>query len=140
MSEEFNAKIRRAVEAWTTDNPERLDEAFATDIVYHMPPFPDLIGTEAQKQFIATFRAAFPDFQVTFDEDIVEGDRSTHRWHCQGTYSGQSPLLPVPPTGNQSTASGSLILHWQDGKVTEAWHFGDWLGWLQGAGVLPPLG
>jgi predicted ester cyclase len=140
MSEEFNAKIRRAVEAWTTDNPDRLDEAFATDIVYHMPPFPDLIGTEAQKQFIATFRAAFPDFQVTFDEDIVEGDRSTHRWHCQGTYSGQSPLLPVPPTGNQSTASGSLILHWQDGKVTEAWHFGDWLGWLQGAGVLPPLG
>jgi len=140
MSEDFSAKIRRAVGAWTTDNADLLDEAYASDIIYHMPPFPDLVGTAAQKQFIAGFRAAFPDFQVTIDEDIVEGNRSTHRWHCQGTYSGQSPMLPVPPTGRQTVATGSLVMHWENGKVTEAWHFGDWLGWLQGAGVLPPLG
>ena len=140
MSEGFNAKIHRAVGAWTTGNLDLLDEAYAADIVYHMPPFPDLVGTAAQKQFMAMFRTAFPDFQVTIDEDIVEGNRSTHRWHCQATYRGQSPMLPVPPTGKQTTATGSLIMHWKDGRVTEAWHFGDWLGWLQGAGVLPPLG
>jgi hypothetical protein len=22
----------------------------------------------------------------------------------------------------------------------EVWHFGDWLGWLQRCGVMPPLG
>ena len=140
MSEDVKARVRRAVNAWMTDNPDVLDEAFATDVVYHMPPFPDLIGIAAQKQFIAGFRAAFPDFQVIIDEDIIEDNRSTHRWHCHGTYSGQSPMLPVPPTGKQSSASGSLVFHWQDGKIVEAWHFGDWLGWLQGAGVLPPLG
>jgi hypothetical protein len=140
MSDDFSAKMRRAVDAWNTDNANLLDEAYAADILYHMPPFPDLVGTEAQKQFIATFRAAFPDFHVDIDEDLVEGNRSMHRWHCQATYTGESSMLPVPPTGNQTTATGALIMHWQDGKVTEAWHFGDWLGWLQGAGVLPPLG
>jgi len=140
MSDDFGAKMRLAVDAWNTDNANLLDEVYAADILYHMPPFPDLVGTDAQKQFIATFRAAFPDFHVDIDEDIVEGNRSMHRWHCQATFTGQSSMLPVPPTGNQTTATGALVMHWQDGMVTEAWHFGDWLGWLQGAGVLPPLG
>ena len=114
-----------------------MDEAFADNSLYHVPPFPDLVGREAQKQFIAAFLAGFPDFHVAVDEDITMGTTSAHRWHAEGTYTGQSPMLPGPPSGKHATAEGCLILHWRDGKVAETWHFGDWLGWLQRIGVIP---
>jgi len=28
----------------------------------------------------------------------------------------------------------------RNGKAVEMWHYGDWLGWLQQFGVIPPLG
>lgn len=95
-------------------------------------------GVEAQKQFTAAFHLAFPDFQVTYEEEIIQGTTSCHRWTCSATFSGSSPLLPVPPNGKLLTAQGCHVVHWEAGKVVEAWHFGDWLGWLQQAGLLPP--
>ena len=73
------------------------------------------------------------------DEQVVDGDTTVQRWHCRGTYSGQSPLPPVPPTGRSTQGSGVLMAHWRGGQIAELWHFGDWLGWLTAAGVLPPL-
>jgi hypothetical protein len=29
------------------------------------------------------------------------------------------------------------VCHRRDGRVVEAWHLGDWLGWFQTAGVGP---
>ena len=59
---------------------------------------------------------------------------------CTGTFSGGGGVLPGEPTGQQTEATGSHVIHWRDGRPVEAWHFGDWLGWLQRAGVLPGLG
>jgi predicted ester cyclase len=95
---------------------------------------------EALKGFIAGFHQGFPDFALTVHEHIVDGDASAHRWSCQATYSGETPLLPVPPTGHATEATGAHVVHWQDGRPVEIWHSGDWLGWLQGAGVVPALG
>jgi hypothetical protein len=59
---------------------------------------------------------------------------------CTGTYSGENPLLPTPPTGRSTQATGVLMAQWHERRIVELWHFGDWMGWLTGAGVLPPLG
>jgi hypothetical protein len=32
-----------------------------------------------------------------------------------------------------------LLAHWRDGRISKLWHFGNWLGWLTGAGVGSPL-
>ena len=40
MANDFTAKMHRAVDAWNTDNADLLDEAYAADILYHMPHFP----------------------------------------------------------------------------------------------------
>ena len=83
---------------------------------------------------------AFPDdFEVAIEEDLASGDVTVHRWSESGTYKGQSPLLPVPPTGKRATASGCHLCHWAGDRCVEVWHFGDWLGWLQKAGVMPSL-
>lgn len=125
--------------AWKTGKVTTLDQLFTTDLAYHMPPFPDM-GLEALKTCIQDFTKGFPDFGLHTDEQIISGSTSVHRWHCDGTFSGDTPLLPVPATGRHTTASGNLILHWREGQIEEVWHLGDWLGWLTQAGVVAPLG
>ncbi len=77
---------------------------------------------------------------MTLEEDLLADSRSLHRWRVEAVFAGTTPLLPAQPTGASTTAIGNLLFHWQDGQIIEAWHAGDWLGWLTRAGVLPPLG
>ena len=140
MSEELKAKILRWTEAWNTGNLDMLDEVFAANLVYHVPPFPDMIGLEAHKHFIADSRRSYPDFHLTLDEIVVQGNTTATRWTWRGTFAGPSSSIPIPPTGKSGTALGCHITHWVDGKVAETWHIGDWLGLLQQHGVLPPMG
>lgn len=126
-------------EVWVTGKVDVVDDLLPADVAYHLPPFPDM-DRDALKGFITAFHQAFPDFTLTVDENVTEGDTSTHRWHCRATYTGDSPLLPVPPTGTATDATGTHVVHWSDGRAVEIWHHGDWLGWLQKCGVVPPLG
>ncbi len=139
MSEETKSKMEFIRQLFGTGNVALLDEYCTPNLVYHVGPFPDM-NFDQMKQFITGFHMAFPDFDGEIHEDIVAGNKSAHRWTCWATFSGQSPLLPVPPTGKRSTATGSHVIHWEGDKAVEIWHYGDWLGWFQGFGVIPPLG
>jgi hypothetical protein len=124
---------------WTSGKTEVVDELLPADIVYHLAPFPDQ-DVESLKAFAAAFNHAFPDFDLTLDETVSEGSTTTHLWHCSGTYTGDAGLFPVGPTGLATEASGTHVVHWKGERPVEVWHHGDWLGWLQKCGVLPPLG
>ncbi len=126
-------------EVWVTGKVDTVDDLLPGEVAYHLPPFPDM-DRDGLKEFIAAFHQAFPDFALTVDETVTEGDTSTHLWHCRATYTGDSPLLPVPPTGTATEATGTHVVHWSDGRPVEIWHHGDWLGWLQKCEVVPPLG
>jgi steroid delta-isomerase-like uncharacterized protein len=125
-------------DTWQTGKVEIVDELFPADLDYHLAPFPDL-DRDGLKQFITAFHQAFPDFLLTVHEETTSGDTTTARWSCAATFTGQSPLLPVAPTGRRTEASGTHVMHWRDGRPVEVWHHGDWLGWLQRCGALPPL-
>ncbi len=131
--------MRQLVEPWENGRVEAVDDLLPPDAVYHLAGFPDM-DRDGLKQFMAGFHQSFPEFSVTVEEDLVDGDRSAHRWSCTGTFSGQGGIIPAEPTGQQTRATGTHVIHWRDGRPVEIWHFGDWLGWLQGAGVLPALG
>jgi ketosteroid isomerase-like protein len=134
------AKLMRQLgEVWETGRVDEVDDLLPEDITYHLAGFPDM-DRAALKQFMAGFHQSFPQFSITVEEDLADGDRSAHRWRCTGTFAGAGGILPVEPTGRETEATGSHVIHWRDGRPAEVWHFGDWLGWLQGAGVIPPLG
>lgn len=124
--------------AWEQGDMSGIDEFFDDASVYHVPPFPDL-DKQGLTDYISAFRQGFHDIHVPLEEDMVVDSRSLHRWRADAVFAGSTPLLPVQPTGQSTTASGTLLFHWQDGHIVEAWHAGDWLGWLTRAGVLPPL-
>jgi ketosteroid isomerase-like protein len=138
LRELARAHFDRIRVAWERGDVSGVDEVFSDDLVYHMPPFPDL-DKAGLRDFITRSHQAFSEFSLEEDELVVDGDTTVQRWHCTGTYSGPSSLLPVPPTGRSTQGTGASVAHWRDGRIVELWHFGDWMGWLTGAGVIPPL-
>ena len=130
--------MTRFMAAWEQGDLSAVDEVFADGLVYHGPPFPDM-GRDGLRDFITGFRTGFSDIHVQVHEHVIDGTTSVHRWTAEAVLSGTTPLLPgVEPTGNHTTAEGAHVLHWTGDRVSEAWHIGDWLGWLTRAGVLPP--
>jgi predicted ester cyclase len=115
---------------WMSGDYSGIESLMAPDVKYHMPPIGDL-DRAGLVDFIAGFRQAFPDFQVMLDETIGDEDRVVWLWHCEATFAGESPVVPFPSTGKPSAASGTIVAHFDNGRIVEAWHHGDWLSWLQ---------
>jgi predicted ester cyclase len=127
------------LDVWATGKVDTLDDLLPPDVTYHVPPFGDM-DREGLKQFVAGFHQAIPDFSIEIDQELVDGDMSAARWTCEGTLTGESPLIPVPPTGKAFRAlTGGHFARWDNGRPVEVWHNGDWLGWLQECDALPPF-
>ncbi len=139
MSEELKAKTHRIMEeAYNKGNLDVLGEFYAANIVRHHPPMPNVEGLEALKQFVADLRSAYSNLQITIDEIITEGDKlSATRFTFRGTHTGQSPTIPIPPTGKQIEMTGCIVARFADSKIVEEWSYSDYLGLLQQLGVVP---
>jgi len=140
MSTDLKVNIMRAVdEVWNNGNLETIVELFADDFIRHIPPFSDVIGLDAFKQYITEIHIAFPDIDLKIDEFIIEGQVSAVRWTWTGTHSASSPRMPIPPTGKFVTVLGASIIRGREGKAVEEWAFADNLGLMQQLGVVPAL-
>ena len=141
MSEELKAKFRKAIEeGWNKGNLDAWDEFYAADYVHHRPPLEVFDSLEAEKQSVANTLKAFSNSEITIHEIVMEGNMSAWRWTWKAKHTGQSPSLPIPPTGKEVTLVGCNVSHWANGKVIEEWEFSDYLGFLMQLGVIPPLG
>ena len=139
--EEMKRKIEWAgKEAWLKGNLDAFDEVYAEDYVWHRPPFPDTSGLEAVKESISSMREAYTELEISYDEMVAEGDSIAYRYAFRSRHTGQSPTLPIPPTGKEVTLVGCVVVHVVDGKIVEEFEHSDYLGFLQQLGVVPPLG
>jgi predicted ester cyclase len=140
MSVEENKKMVREITERGLNNGDVsfVDDLFAPDYRAHaagleLPP-----GPGAFKLAVALWRAAFPDFEVTIEELIGEGDFVVNRFHTSGTHLGQ--LLHVPPTGRRFAVSGADVHRVVDGRVVESWLSDDVPRILLEIGALRPAG
>jgi steroid delta-isomerase-like uncharacterized protein len=99
---------------------DALDQIFDLDLINHGADPDEPRGAYHFKQAFATFIAACPDFHVTVEDTIVEGDKLVVRWSDTGAHTG-APLLGVPATGKQIILTGIDILRIRDGKIAERW-------------------
>ena len=139
MSEENKAIVRRLMlEVWCQGRLEVIDEICAPSFVGHgLPPVvsPD---REGLKQVVAMYRAAYPDVQMTIEDQIAEGDMVVTRWSGRGTHKGE--LMGIPATGKQITVTGIDINRIAGGKLIDGWGQFDALGMMQQLGVVPSPG
>jgi steroid delta-isomerase-like uncharacterized protein len=138
MSAEENKAILRRYfeEAWNQGHLAVLDELVAPTYVNHDPAVPGLPpGPAGLKPIIAGFRAAFPDLQITIDDQIAEGEKVATRYTMRGINSGG--FMGRPPTGRQISVGGMQIERVVDGQIVEHWRKSDDLGMMQQLGAVP---
>jgi steroid delta-isomerase-like uncharacterized protein len=126
-------------EVFNRGNISLVDELFAPDFVEHeeLPPgIPP--GREAVKQLPTMFRSAFPDFKVTIDDVIAEGDKVVVRSTWSGTHKGE--FMGIPPTGKSVSFGVFDTIRIAGGKFVEHWGQMDTIGMMQQLGVIPAPG
>ena len=140
MSEGNKNAVRRLFEeVWNKGNLQVTDELFTPNYTHHDASTPDVgRGPESEKKRATLYRAAFPDFRLTIEDLIAEGETVMARWSCRGTHTGD--LSGIAPTGKQFTISGVSIARFANGKMAEGWVNWDALGLMQQLGVVPELG
>jgi steroid delta-isomerase-like uncharacterized protein len=138
MSAEDNkALVRRFYEdAWNKHNSTLVDEIYAADFVDRSPDIPGIPHTrEGVKQFMGTYLHAYPDANITVEDQLAEGDRVVTRWTGQGTQTGE--FMGMPPSGKRVSVPGVQIDRFSGGKIVESWTLFDQLGMLQQLGAVP---
>ena len=137
MSTENNRAIaHRFAQVWGKESLALIDELASQELSVSYPILPDVIrGTEGFKQFLTGFHAAFPDADVTIEDEISEDDKAVVRWKLRGTHLGE--LLGIPPTGKQVEVTGITIYHIVGGKVVEERGEEDALGLMRQLGIVP---
>jgi steroid delta-isomerase-like uncharacterized protein len=136
--EELKARSRRVIEAINQQNLAVFDELYAPDVVVHSGLMTTQ-GLEAYKQALLQGFTAFPDTQMTIEDQVAEGDKSVIRFTESGTHQGD--LMGISATGKWYQGTGISIARLDaNGKTAEVWISFDFQGMLQQLGVIPALG
>ena len=138
-TEENKAVLRRnCEEVFNKGDLAVADETIANNYVYRGSGGQEFKGPEGFKQMVTMFRTAFPDFHMTVEDMVAEGDKVAHRLTGRGTHKGE--FMGIAPTGKQVTVSAITISRFAGGKEVEALISIDMLGMMQQLGVVPPIG
>lgn len=115
---------------------ERADDLVYVGFVEHNPTPGQTAGLAGFKQVLTMLRAAFPNFGITIDELVAEGDKVAVRLTARGDHHGA--FQGIPPTGRRVEWEGISMLRIADGQVVERWFHGDVLGLRQQLGGPTP--
>jgi steroid delta-isomerase-like uncharacterized protein len=110
-----------------------LNELLAPSYVFHEAPPGTLPGAGGIKQVVSMFRAAFPDLEITIDDQIAEGDQVCSRATTCGTHQGE--IFGIPATGKVVTMTGMTIVRIVDGRITDSWVKNDVMGLMNQLGA-----
>ncbi|MFC4543231.1 ester cyclase [Halosolutus amylolyticus] len=136
---EISALVRRdPEEIWTEGNLDTIDEIFAEEFVLHDPSTDDEPrGRDDYRDYVETYREAFPDVEYEVETVIVEDETAAVRYTACGTHEGE--FMGLEPTGDRVSVSGMEMYRVEDGRIVELWTSYDALGLFQELGVLPPI-
>jgi predicted ester cyclase len=108
-----------------TYDPSIVDEIAAPDMLLQYSLHEPRRGREDIKNFMASFRKAFPDLDFTGAAELIaEGEYVVGRWKGGGTHTGpefSDFLIGALPanTGRKMQFTGTTVLRVVNGKITE---------------------
>src|SRR5215217_6407502 len=126
-AEENKAIFRRYVaEVPNRGNLDVADEIFDRYISHQSDGSTLERGPEDVKRFTEEYRSAFPDWRISIDEQIAEGDKVVNRVTLRGTHQRQ--FRDMAPTGKEVEVKAVTIFRFSpEGKVVETWDYFDQL-------------
>lgn len=117
---------------------EAVEQYLSPNYVFHGAPAGTTPGRDGVKQIVSAFRAAFPDLEISIEDQVAEDDKVCSRVTTHGTHKGN--LFGVAPTGRSITMTGLTMVHVVGGRITESWVKNDVIGLLNQLGAGPRLG
>ena len=128
----------QGIEAVNNRNWDALDDLIAPNYVRHCQATPDVTvrSLEDFKAFLKQDATTFPDFRITIDKIVAEGDLVAFYCTFIGTQKGQ--MGPFPPSDKQMTLELAGVHRVADGKLVETWQTWDNMASLMQLGHLPP--
>ncbi len=121
-------------EVFNKGNLQAVDEIISAAFTHHDPNTREFSsGPAGYKKFVAGYKKAFPDLQISIQQQIAEADLVVDRWIGQGTHQGE--LMGIAPTGKQVRITGMTIHRFAEGKIVETWNNFDSLSMVQQLGL-----
>ncbi len=132
MSQENKDIVRRFLtELQGNKRLEIVDELVAEDFVGHTA---DVRGREQLKQVVADNLAAFPDMEITIEDQVAERDMVYTRYTARGTHDGT--YRGVAATGEPVDMTVVGVHRLTDGKIVEGWRVLDRLDLVHQLGAI----
>jgi steroid delta-isomerase-like uncharacterized protein len=135
MSEQNKSVVRRIVEDhWNKKNHSLVGEVFASTVSLNTPDGV-LNGLDGASRLLEAYANAFPDFRLSIDDLLSDGDQVVLRWTFGGTHRG--PLAGVAATGRTVQVPGIGIFRVRGNKADHADLLWNKYLLLQQLGALP---
>jgi steroid delta-isomerase-like uncharacterized protein len=125
------------MDAWNTGDLDAAEALLDEGFVRHDANVPDVVGRDAQREFISAVLVAFPDLRFEAQLVIAEGDIVMSRLRGQGTHQGE--FMGVPPSGRAVDFQAVETYRLCDDKIAEQWVLMDALGLFQQLGAIPTV-
>ena len=111
------------------------DKYASSDFIEHQYGFnpPNAVGV---KNAINSLHHSFPDFSLTIEDTISDGDKVWGRMIGRGTHMKQ--FGPLPPTNKKFEITVIDIMRFKDEKLSEHWGVPDRLALMEQLGMKPP--
>ncbi len=93
-------------------------------------------NAEGVKKAINSLHNSFPDFSLTIEDMITEGDKVWGRMTGRGTHKKQ--FGPIPPTNKKFEITVIDIMRFKEEKLIEHWGVPDRLALMEQLGMKPP--
>ena len=134
-SEDPKSLNRRWIQAFNDHDWQGEAACRTPDYRGHLSGMPAPLDTNNWAGFMQAFTAAFPDAQITVEEDISEGSIVASRWTITGTHQGE--FQGVPASGRRISVTGVDFSRVVDGRIAEHWAQFDLMALLQQIGAIP---
>lgn len=130
MREEKQAIVDRVVEdVWNRGNLDAINDLLTPEFVSRDPSGAEVRGPQGFKQYVATYRSAFPDLHFTIEDSITMGQEVTVYWRATGAQPDGK--AGIPGNGRSWPLAGTTIYRFADGKIVESWVHWNTLGIMQ---------
>lgn len=100
----------------------------------------DLDAPQGVVAWFAELFSCFPDFKLTIDETVIEGEKAVARWTATATFNGTGTFEGFKPNGASIRIEGMDILTIRDGQIQTLIAFLNGLDLARQIGAVPPAG
>lgn len=140
MSPEQNKDVahRFVDEVINGQAPQSMEDLTTRDYALYFPGRPGALDRSQAHEVVSQLHTAFPDFRVTIDTIIAEGDWVAMMFTLTGTNLGH--FQGHEPTAKRVRVPGQVFYYLRDGRIVEDRPVFDQMTMLQQMGLAKGMG